>query len=157
MLLCCTGLMFTKYLFWTVITSHFRCYQLITFYAASPNHSHCFIWTSGQICFVAICHSSADNIYQGTGGGLDVFCCQYVFPQVPLCILLIHSWLLSALSYQFVCVCRFTIAWHNAELWADHTICVIYGHCLETGHTRTPHIITIKHCDNVNTNYRTWA
>ena len=27
-----------------------------------------FIYTSGQICFVAICHSSADNNYQGTGG-----------------------------------------------------------------------------------------
>ena len=45
-----------------------RRYQQLTFYAASPNHSHCFICTSGQICFVAICHSSADNIYQGTGG-----------------------------------------------------------------------------------------
>ena len=41
----------------------------LTFHAASPNHSHCFyLHISGQICFVAICHSSADNNYQGTGG-----------------------------------------------------------------------------------------
>ena len=38
--------------------------------------------------------------------------------------LLVSAW---SISYQSVC---FTIAWYTAEYWADHTICVIYGHCL---------------------------